>query len=359
MNGSLVEMPWLDGVGAVLETYLGGQACGGAVADILFGDVNPSGKLAETFPVKLEDNPSFLFFPGEKGRAEYREGIFVAYRYYEKKKLAPLFPFGYGLSYSRFEYTAIAADRSALDDTDLLGIRGTVRNAGPVAGKEIVQLYVRCKGGGAARPEKELRSFVKVSLEPGEENAVGFTLDKRAFAYYDVTARDWLVETGDYEILAGASSADTPLRASVRVNSTYAGVKKLFTRNATVGEVLDDPVGYAILSEIAGEALLNSMPPFVRQMPLRSIHTSFPDLDEDAVSRNVVLAGNRKVRGFALKSKRIKRSPEAASFRTPLFISSCPYRHNSDIGKLCRAERILSQGLSALCRASGSAGRNG
>ncbi len=283
MNGSPVEMPWLESVNGVLEAYLGGQAVGGAVADILFGDVNPSGKLAETFPMKISDNPSYLYFPGMRNKAEYREGIFIGYRYYEKKQIAPLFPFGFGLSYTTFAYTGIETDCNEIDDDGAVTVKVTVKNTGRVAGKETVQVYVRDVLSTVPRPEKELKGFTKVSLEPGEEKTVSFALGKRAFAFWDEETNDWQVEAGEFEILAGGSSAETPLRKTVIVNSSY--VKKVhFTRNSTIGDVLADTVGYGILAEIAGEELIKSLPPFVLQLPLRSIHMHMPEMNDEAIA---------------------------------------------------------------------------
>ncbi len=281
-NGSPVEMPWLGSVGGVLEAGLAGQAAGGAVADILFGDVNPSGRLAETYPKIVSDNPSYLYFPGSRNRAEYREGIFVGYRYYEKKKTEPLFPFGFGLSYTAFSYTDIKTDYSEIDETGSITVTATVKNIGKSAGKETVQFYVRKVGSGIPRPEKELKGFVKVFLEPNEEKSVAVTLDKRGFAFWDEASGDWQVETGEHEILIGGCSADTPLKVSVTVNSTYEK-RMRFTRNSTIGEVLSDPVGNAILTEVAGEELINSIPPFVREMPLRSIHMHMPEMNDEAI----------------------------------------------------------------------------
>ncbi|HLV09360.1 MAG TPA: glycoside hydrolase family 3 C-terminal domain-containing protein, partial [Halanaerobiales bacterium] len=158
-NGAPVEMPWLDQVKGLLESYLGGQAAGGAVADLLFGRANPCGKLAETFPRKLSDNPSFLNFPGEGDRVDYHEGLFVGYRYYDFKEIEPLFPFGYGLSYTDFEYTGISVDKKELKAGESLQVNVMVKNRGKMKGKEIVQLYVRDIESTVIRPEKELKGF--------------------------------------------------------------------------------------------------------------------------------------------------------------------------------------------------------
>lgn len=207
-NGAPIEMPWLDKVQGLLEGYLGGQALGGAIADILFGDENPSGKLAETFPKQLSDNPSYLFFPGEGDRVEYREGIFVGYRYYDTKNVETLFPFGYGLSYTTFEYSNLSVSSKQLKDTETLTITVNVKNTGAVAGKEVVQLYVKDVQSSVSRPEKELKGFEKVELQPGEEKAVTFSLNKRAFAYYNTELKGWHVESGKFELLVGKSSKE-------------------------------------------------------------------------------------------------------------------------------------------------------
>ncbi len=248
-NGSPVEIPWVNSVKGILESYLGGQASGGAVADILFGIVNPSGKLAETFPKKLSDNPSYLNFPGEGDRVEYREGIFVGYRYYDKKQMEPLFPFGHGLSYTTFEYSNMWVSRREMNDDETVEVRVRVKNTGNVKGKEIVQLYVRDCESTVNRPEKELKGFEKIELEPGEEKIVSFILDKRAFAYYNTELKDWQVESGEFEILVGKSSRDIVLREKVIVNSTVQ-LKKRFHRNSYIGDIVDDPKGYQIVMDL-------------------------------------------------------------------------------------------------------------
>jgi beta-glucosidase len=248
-NGSPIEMPWLDKVKAVLEGYLGGQAVGGAAADLLFGEANPSGKLAETFPKKLSHNPSYLNFPGEGDKVEYKEGLFVGYRYYDKKEMEPLFPFGHGLSYTSFEYTGISVDKKEIEDTETVNVTITVKNTGKRAGKEIVQLYVRDVESSVIRPEKELKAFEKVELQPGEEKTVTFTLGKRAFAYYNVDIKDWHVESGEFEVLAGGSSRNITLRETIKVKSTVV-IKKKFTRNSTIGDLLEDPVGAVVVGEM-------------------------------------------------------------------------------------------------------------
>ena len=184
-NGSPVEMPWADEVKGILEAYLGGQAVGAAEAKILFGDANPCGKLAETIPYKLSDNPSYLNFPGDGETVEYKEGIFVGYRYYDKKEMPVRYPFGYGLSYTEFAYSNLKLDKKSMKDTDTLTVSVDVTNTGSREGKEIVQLYVADLTGSANRPVRELKNFVKVSLAPGETKTVQMELNKRSFAWYN------------------------------------------------------------------------------------------------------------------------------------------------------------------------------
>ncbi|WP_420491499.1 glycoside hydrolase family 3 C-terminal domain-containing protein [Neobacillus drentensis] len=245
-NGAPVIMPWINHVKGLLEGYLGGQALGGAIADLLFGDANPSGKLAETFPQKLSDNPSFLNFPGDGDKVEYKEGIFVGYRYYDKKEIEPLFPFGYGLSYTNFEYSNLILDKKELKDTEKVSVSLIVKNSGSVPGKEIVQLYVKEVASTVSRPEKELKGFEKVELQPGEQKTVTFVLGKRSFAYYNVHLMDWHVETGEFEVLIGKSSREIALSEKIQVQSSVL-VQKPVDRNTTLGEIFANPV----LSEIA------------------------------------------------------------------------------------------------------------
>ena len=251
-NGSPVEMPWVNQVKGIVEAYLGGQAVGGAVCDILFGKVNPSAKLPETFPLKLEDNPSYLSYFGEGDVVEYREGIFVGYRYYDKKKMDVLFPFGYGLSYTTFEYSDLKVDKESMKDTDTMTVSVNVKNTGNMAGKEVVQLYVADKESTVIRPVKELRDFAKVELAPGETKTVTFTLDKRAFAYYSVKIHDWHVETGEFDILIGKSSRDIVLSKTVTVESTVK-LPFYYPTDTTVGDVMKDPRAWEIAKPLIGK----------------------------------------------------------------------------------------------------------
>ncbi len=218
-GGSPVEMPWNDSVSAVLNAYLGGQAGAGAIVDILTGAVNPCGKLAETYPMTYADTPAKNNYPGNPASVEYRESIYIGYRYYEKANKRVRYPFGHGLSYTTFEYSDLTLDKSSMDENDTLTVTFTVKNTGDVAGAEIAQLYVADRESTIYRPVKELKGFKKIWLEAGEEKQITLTLGKRAFAFFNVLVNDWCVESGAFDILVGASSADIRLVGTVHVNA--------------------------------------------------------------------------------------------------------------------------------------------
>lgn len=227
-SGSPIAMPWLDKVAGVLQMYLAGQASGGAAVNLLFGDATPCGKLAETFPLHLEDNPSYLNFPGNREKVCYQEGVFIGYRYYDKKKMDVLFPFGYGLSYTDFTYSNMkvtvngknAADVDVIKETDEIVVSADITNTGNSDGAEIVQLYIKNPVVYEIRPEKELRDFAKVFLKAGETKTVTFTLNARAFSYYETRIHDWYAESGDYEILLASSSRDIRLQDTVSITGS-------------------------------------------------------------------------------------------------------------------------------------------
>lgn len=227
-SGSPIAMPWLDKVAGVLQMYLAGQASGGAAVNLLFGDATPCGKLAETFPLHLEDNPSYLNFPGNREKVCYQEGVFIGYRYYDKKKMDVLFPFGYGLSYTDFTYSNMkvtvngknAADVDVIKETDEIVVTADITNTGNCDGAEIVQLYIKNPVVYEIRPEKELRDFAKVFLKAGETKTVTFTLNARAFSYYETRIHDWYAESGDYEILLASSSRDIRLQDTVSITGS-------------------------------------------------------------------------------------------------------------------------------------------
>jgi beta-glucosidase len=211
--GSPVAMPWVDEVSTILEAFYPGQEGGHAIVKILTGEINPSGKLPVTFPVRLEDTPAFINYPGAR-EVFYGEGIFVGYRYYDRKDIQPLFPFGAGLSYTVFEYGPVQFQPRVKAGEDL-PVSITIKNTGHRAGKEVVQLYVRDMESSLPRPVKELKGFAKVELEPGETKTVNFMLNPRAFAYYDPYRHQWMAEPGEFEILIGSSSRDVRARGTV------------------------------------------------------------------------------------------------------------------------------------------------
>jgi beta-glucosidase len=212
-NGSPLAMPWIDSVPAVVEAFFAGQECGNAVANVLFGLVNPSGKLPDTFPRRYEDNPAFPYYPGENDKVVYGEGIFVGYRHYDAKNVEPLFPFGHGLSYTSFEYGNLKV--SPAETKDKIKVSLDVTNMGKVAGKEVMQVYVSDIACSVPRPPKELKAFKMVALGPGEKKKVEFTLTKQALSFYDVKLKDWVAELGDFEILVGSSSRDIRAKGKV------------------------------------------------------------------------------------------------------------------------------------------------
>ena len=246
-NGAPVAMSgWINSVSAVLEGWMMGQAGASALADVLFGKVNPSGKLAETFPLKLSDTPSHINWPGDAGRVHYGEGLFIGYRYYDAKEMPVLFPFGYGLSYTTFEYGNPKISANNFKDVDGLTISVDVTNTGKVAGKEILQVYVHDQQSGLVRPEKELKGFAKVELQPGETKTVSIKLDFRAFAFYHPEYKQWITEDGDFDILIGASSADIRCRETVTLESTL-DLPCILDKESTMREWMADPRGRQVL----------------------------------------------------------------------------------------------------------------
>ncbi|MDR1271984.1 MAG: glycoside hydrolase family 3 C-terminal domain-containing protein [Clostridiales Family XIII bacterium] len=252
-EGGAVTMPWIASVDAVLAAFFPGEAGGGAVYDILTGAVNPSGKLAESFAKKLSDTPSYLFFPGEGDVSNYGESLFVGYRYYDKKDIEPLFPFGHGLSYTDFSYGPARMEKQSYLDDEQIDVAVDIRNTGEFAGKEIVQLYVKPDAATSAKgrisPVKELKAFAKVELAAGESKEVRFTLGFRDFAFYDALVGDWRVNTGKYQVLIGASSADVRSEEEIEVVSTRIE-KKVFTRDSLLGEIYEDEDGRVLLEKL-------------------------------------------------------------------------------------------------------------
>lgn len=218
-GGSPVEMPWADDVKAILNAYLGGQSVAPAIVDVLTGKANPCGKLAETYPVCLKDTPTSFRYPDSKEDVQYRESIFIGYRYYDKVERNVRFPFGFGLSYTSFEYSDIKLKKKNLTKGEGAKVTFTIKNTGDVAGSEIAQVYVAKPESKIFRAPKELKGFVKIHLEPGEEKKVTVELDDRAFAFWNTATEDWCVESGEYKILVGASSRDIRLEAAAKMKS--------------------------------------------------------------------------------------------------------------------------------------------
>lgn len=248
-NSSAVSMPWLKKVSAVIEAYLGGEAVGGAIYDVATGKVNPSGKLAETFPLRIEDTPAFLNFPGYGDVVEYREGIYVGYRFYDAKKMDVLFPFGHGLSYTTFEYSNLAIDKAEMTDAETVTVTCEITNTGKAFGKEAAQLYVTRKTDGVPRAVRELKGFEKVALNPGETKKVSFVLGKRAFAYFNVDLNDWCVEEGVYGVEVGASSRAIKLDGEIKVRPEKPFYKP-FTLNSTLGDLMKNPVAAPFVANL-------------------------------------------------------------------------------------------------------------
>ncbi len=209
--GSPVEMPWVDAVPAIVQSWYGGQEAGNALAAVLFGDEVPSGKLPTTFPVRLEETPAFINYPGENGQVYYGEGIFVGYRYYDKKQIAPLFPFGHGLSYTQFAYDNLRLNGATFSAGDEILVSVDVTNTGQRAGQEVVQVYVRDEESRLTRPWQELKAFAKIHLEPGETQTVTLSLTEQSLSYYEPLLNAWNTESGTFTVAVGSSSRDIRL----------------------------------------------------------------------------------------------------------------------------------------------------
>ncbi len=309
-NGSPVEMPWIDGVSSVVEAYLGGEGVGEAVMNILYGKVNPSGKLAETFPIKLEDNPSYLNFPVARHKVNYAEGVFVGYRYYDTKKMDVLFPFGHGLSYTEFEYSNLVIkpyEGVDASDWDIIGINSgatvsvDVKNVGDRTGKEIVQLYISDKTGVTNRPIHELKGFEKVELAPGETKTVTFELDKRSFAWYSVELSDWYAADGKYVVEVGKSSRNIQLSEEIEISGSFQ-LPPIIDEDVQLGELLAYKKTRAFTKEMfarsatqfsSKEDELDEMTKaMLEYMPLRTFR-SFGELDNDKLAE--ILAEYRRI----------------------------------------------------------------
>ena len=285
-NGAPVVMrDWINGAAAVLEAWMMGQAGGGAIADVLYGKVNPCGRLAETYPLTLVDTPAHINFPGGNGEVRYGEGIFIGYRYYDAKEVPVQFSFGYGMSYTSFTYKNPNVSAASFKDVDGLTVSVDVTNTGKVAGKEVVQVYVHDHKSGLVRPPKELKGFAKVELQPGETKTVTLALDFRAFAYYHPAYKRWITEDGEFDILVGASSADIRCTQTVMLQSTLE-LPCLLNRESTLRDWMEDPRGKRVFGPLfhqitarmqaasgGGEGEGTGMDSFFMEMPLlRVLH---------------------------------------------------------------------------------------
>ncbi len=314
-NGSPMEMPWVGKVKGILEMYLAGQNCGGAACDLLFGKVNPSGKLAETFPLRHEDTPAYLSEFGEGDNVNYTEGIYVGYRWYDKRNMDVLFPFGFGLSYTTFEYSDIRVSADEINADDTLTVCVTVKNTGKVFGKEAVQLYVADNHSSVHRPVRELKGYEKVSLDAGESKKVYFKLDRRSFSYYNDKVHKWVLEDGRFDIEIGSSSRDIRQSAFVYIN----GGDKLplkFTINSLLGDFMSYPPAKEILMDFvhseaiaegvtAGVCGIDDLPPEECQMFCdMSVRTTMDFLEGKRITREKLLAVIERINEIASKEVR-------------------------------------------------------
>ena len=223
-TGGPIEMPWLGEVAAMLEAWYPGQEAGNAIADVLLGAAEPGGRLPQSFPVRWADNPTQSqdaeIYPGKAGRVRYEEGVFTGYRHYDKTGIVPLFPFGFGLSYSEFTLGDLSIDDARFEAEGAVVATVTVTNTGKRRGSTVVQLYVGDEQASVPRPAKELKGFAKLALDPGESRQVKLQLAARAFAFYRAEAKHWLVEPGQFSIKVGTSASDLPLTAQLSRTTT-------------------------------------------------------------------------------------------------------------------------------------------
>ncbi|MDO5410433.1 MAG: glycoside hydrolase family 3 C-terminal domain-containing protein [Lachnospiraceae bacterium] len=292
-NGSPVECPWAKKVSAVLEMYLGGEGVGEAADALLWGEVNPCGRLAETFPLRLEDTPSYLNFANDKYDANYAEDIFIGYRYYDTKKMPVQWAFGHGLSYTSFIYSNLQTDKETAGENEIVKVTVDVTNSGNREGKEVVQLYIKDETKAAVRPEKELKGFCKLELAPGETKQAVFELDARSFSWYSEKGKDWYAASGIYRICIGRSSREIACEKTI----SFVSERNLpFTVDmcTCLGDVLRHPVTARVFQEMMSQgssdrsdtSLMDSNDPMMQSMidsmPLRNFK-SFVHMPDAAV----------------------------------------------------------------------------
>ncbi len=320
-NGAPVTMPWIDRPAAVLEAYLGGQAGGAAVADLLFGLANPCGKLAETFPLGQEDVPADAWFPGSDRQVHYREGLYVGYRYYDTFDGAVLFPFGHGLSYTRFDYGDIALSGQRYEQGGTLEVSVDVTNAGDRPGAETVQIYVAALTSGAYRPFHELKGFAKTRLEPGETRRVTFVLDDGAFAVYDPEAKAWIVEAGEFELRVGASSRDVrqTRRITVVSDQTLSPATEA-VEGPNAGDQSGAGAGLAV-TDAAFAAMLGRPVPDPESVRPFHLNSSVNEIAESWLGRRVkarVVAGFQQRMGARSSDETVQKMFEEMANNMPL-----------------------------------------
>ena len=276
---------------ALVEAWLGGQAAAGGIVDVLTGAVNPSGRLAETIPHRLEDNSSYLNFPGDSQVVHYGEGIFIGYRGYDKSNQEVAFPFGFGLSYTSFELSDlnVTTDGSAGDDSLAATVTVTVTNTGGIDGSEVVQVYVQDVESSVARPVRELKGFAKITLWPGESRQVSIELDQRAFSFWSVRHGRWAVEAGDFVIGVGPNSRDLPLTHTVTVEAP--SLSEPLTRDSTLQEWMSDPSGRQLIAREVEQGqpaavLEDELVEVIGTMPMSTLaNFGGMSLDHDALDR--------------------------------------------------------------------------
>jgi beta-glucosidase len=275
---------------ALVEAWLGGQAAAGGIVDVLTGAVNPSGRLAETIPHRLEDNSSYFNFPGDSQVVRYGEGLFIGYRGYDKAKQDVAFPFGFGLSYTSFALSDLEVDtRGSVAEGDLAAtVTVTVTNTGGVEGAEVVQVYVQDAESSVARPVRELRGFAKVSLAAGSSEQVSIELDQRAFAFWSIKQGRWAVEAGDFVIGVGPNSPDLPLTKAITVEAPR--LASPLGRDSTLQEWISDPIGRQLIErEVANgqpaAAMDEELLTVIGNMPMTLANFGGMSLDHDALDR--------------------------------------------------------------------------
>lgn len=232
-NGAPISMPWKNNVKAIVTGYLAGEAGGRAIANCLIGKINPCRKLAETYPIKIEDTLCYKNFPGTEVSVEYKEGIYVGYRYYDTAQKDVLFPFGYGLSYTRFEYKELKIKQ----EKNKVYIRFKIKNVGDMKWKEIAQIYISQENSKTYKPAKELKEFCKIEIKPNEEKEINVILNKKDFTYYNSKTKKWEIEHGKYKILVGSSSRDIKLQTEIEIKSKDLEIERKYPEVYKSGDV--------------------------------------------------------------------------------------------------------------------------